>query len=184
MKDALNQKTAAILEPYRARITNYCSKLLNNREDGVEVAQDTLIRAYRNLDSLRDDEALEGWLYTIARNLCYNRLRLGREQIHRGASNIEDVQIEDPDNALEAAEKRVFMEQILTRIRQKARDRRPPWDTLDYQLFSLRLIQDKTFAEIAKLFDKPEGTVRDRYKRHILPVLDSIQAEIRREIQK
>lgn len=62
-----------IVTHYRAKMQQVALRLLRNRADAEEIAQDTFIRAHRGLARFRGDSSLAAWLYRIALNLSRNR---------------------------------------------------------------------------------------------------------------
>ena len=65
----------ALFETYHDRIYHYVLGLVKSPAEAEDVTQDTFLRAYRHGDSLRDPEAVRGWLYRIATHACLDRLR-------------------------------------------------------------------------------------------------------------
>lgn len=67
----------------RERIVRLCTKITGRADVAEDLAQETLIEAWRHVDQLRRPEAIEAWLSGIARNVCLRWLRKqGREQAH------------------------------------------------------------------------------------------------------
>src|ERR1017187_1445370 len=64
-----------LFETYHDRIYRYVLGLVRNAAEAEDLTQDTFLRAYRYGDSLRDPEAVRGWLYRIATHVCLDRLR-------------------------------------------------------------------------------------------------------------
>ena len=56
---------------------SYCRSLLREPEDAADAVQDTFLIATAKLGGLRDPGKLRSWLYAVARNECYRRLRSG-----------------------------------------------------------------------------------------------------------
>lgn len=68
-----------LCEPLRADLYRFAFWLARNRSVAEDVVQETLMRAWRSLDSLTDDGAARAWLLTIARRehaRLYERKRL------------------------------------------------------------------------------------------------------------
>ena len=65
----------ASLEAYRPRIVRHIRTLVRNSADAEDLAQETLLRAHRHLDSLKDPGALGLWLYRIATHVSLDFLR-------------------------------------------------------------------------------------------------------------
>lgn len=70
----------AALPAQRARLVKLCAHLTGSAADADDLAQETLLEAWRSLDKLRDVAGLDAWLAAIARNICLRRTRRrGRE---------------------------------------------------------------------------------------------------------
>ena len=67
--------STAVAERYRASIYRYILRLVRDPERANDLTQETFLRVHQRLEGLRDPAALEAWLYRIATNICYDRLR-------------------------------------------------------------------------------------------------------------
>ena len=85
-----------IFERYTRPIISFIFYMVNQSELAEELAQETFVRAYRNLNALRDDIKLSTWLFGIARNVARESLR---ERSREGSH----VDLDDP-SALEVCD--------------------------------------------------------------------------------
>jgi RNA polymerase sigma-70 factor, ECF subfamily len=60
---------------FHLRIEIFCRRLMQSREDAEDVVQVAFDKAFESLTSLRDPGQFGSWLFTIARNEAYGRLR-------------------------------------------------------------------------------------------------------------
>ena len=60
------------------KIFRRCMALTMNKEEAQDVAQDTFLRALEKIDQF-DGRNLEGWLFTIARNIFIDKTRKKKE---------------------------------------------------------------------------------------------------------
>jgi RNA polymerase sigma-70 factor, ECF subfamily len=98
-----------LFETYHDRIYRYVLGLVKNPAEAEDLTQDTFLRAYRRGDSLRDPEAVRGWLYRIATHVCLDRLRQRKSLVsldsEEGKDRIEPPVAESP-SPLEVSERK------------------------------------------------------------------------------
>ncbi|MEK7748017.1 MAG: sigma-70 family RNA polymerase sigma factor [Nitrospirota bacterium] len=64
-----------LFEKYHRPIISFCFRFLGDKEQSEEIAQETFLQVYRFAEGYRPLAKFSTWLYTIAKNLCLNRLR-------------------------------------------------------------------------------------------------------------
>ena len=67
--------SAAVAHRYRASIYRYILRLVRNGSLADDLTQEAFLRVHQHIADLKDAAALEAWLYRIATNLSYDRLR-------------------------------------------------------------------------------------------------------------
>jgi RNA polymerase sigma-70 factor (ECF subfamily) len=63
------------VEVFHPRLFRYTLMVCGQREDAEEVAQETLLRVFQNLQQLREPERVRSWVFRIARNFCLMKRR-------------------------------------------------------------------------------------------------------------
>jgi len=76
-----------LFQANRDRIYRYVLGMVRNGAEAEDLTQETILRAYRRRDSLRDPNAVRGWLYRIATRVCLDRMR----------QRVQNVSIEDAE---------------------------------------------------------------------------------------
>ncbi len=66
---------AALVEPYRRELHAHCYRMLGSVYDADDALQETLLRAWRGLQSFEGRSQLRSWLYTIATNTCLTQIQ-------------------------------------------------------------------------------------------------------------
>jgi RNA polymerase sigma-70 factor (ECF subfamily) len=67
--------SASVAARYRPAIYRYILRLDGNAARAEDLTQETFLRVHQHLGNLTDARALEGWLYRIATNVFYDRVR-------------------------------------------------------------------------------------------------------------
>ena len=64
-----------IVEIYKDKVFQLAFRMLGNRHEAEDIAQEAFIRAYINIESFNINLKFSTWLYRIATNLCIDRIR-------------------------------------------------------------------------------------------------------------
>jgi RNA polymerase sigma-70 factor (ECF subfamily) len=143
---------------HQQRVYAVCLRVLGNREDAADAAQDAFLSALRKLAQFRGDALFTTWLHRIAVNACYDILRKhARQPMLRLADDPEGPTREEgtpiPDHADTVAGTRDAAA-ALALVPQEFR-----------VALVLADVQDMAYEEIAKVLDVPVGTVKSRVHR-------------------
>jgi RNA polymerase sigma factor (sigma-70 family) len=66
---------ASLVTKHKTLVFSIALKILNNREDAEEIAQDTFLKAYQSLKSFEQKSKFSTWLYRIAYNGAISKTR-------------------------------------------------------------------------------------------------------------
>ena len=69
-----------LVSRWEKRVYNYLLRLVRNREDALDLAQDVFLKAFQNLKKLDDPDRFAAWLFRIAHNEAYSLLRKNRPE--------------------------------------------------------------------------------------------------------
>jgi RNA polymerase sigma-70 factor (ECF subfamily) len=133
---------AEAVAPYLDRLYGYCHRLVANPADADDLLQDTLIRAMRGYDELRDVGHTKGWLFAIATNCSRDHARARGREV--------------PTTALEDAEETATDDDFSLFDRVAVEDPFPYSDEL--HLDFLRLFRDEDVREILASLGPRFGT--------------------------
>ena len=165
-----------LFDRHQKAVMSYCLLSANgDRERAMDLLQETFARAFRSLTGLTEPERFQGWLFTIAANVC--RTQGEKEQRHRRALDAlaleREVELPAEDGA--ARERRVA---LVRRLLEGVPDQ-----TLR-QIVTLKYGEpEHTTREISQTLGIPHGTVtvklmrfRDAVKRDLCRMLAEQEA--------
>ncbi|NRA92219.1 MAG: sigma-70 family RNA polymerase sigma factor [Psychroserpens sp.] len=98
---------AVLVDRYKDLVFTLALRMLKNREEAEEVAQDTFIKAFRKLDKFKGDSKFSTWIYRVAYNTCLDRIKKNRK--HLNDVTIDEFtinQVVSIDNVLNTIEKK------------------------------------------------------------------------------
>ena len=111
---------SAIVARFRGRIMRVARSHGLNTYQADDVAQETWLRLYRNLERVRDPLALGAWVDTTARRECLRALRgTRREELTSDELGVEREAPEEADEQLEA--RRVALARALANLPERQR---------------------------------------------------------------
>ncbi|KQX59636.1 MULTISPECIES: sigma-70 family RNA polymerase sigma factor [unclassified Streptomyces] len=79
MSDAATATTEE-LDKYRRELTGYCYRMLGSSFEAEDAVQDTMVRAWKAIESFEGRSSLRSWLYRIATNVCLDALNAGNRR--------------------------------------------------------------------------------------------------------
>jgi len=155
--DAFNR----LISRWEKRLYNYLLALVRNREDSLDLCQESFLKAYRSLSTLEDGEKFPQWLFRIAHNLAFSHLRRDTP-VDSGESWPEDDRegaIPQTGTSLPIGPARSMFTLELEFTVAKALESLSPEQQ---EAIVLKVYQGFQFAEIAEILSCPVSTVKSR----------------------
>ena len=88
-------------------IYNYIYRMVGNRDDALDLCQESFLKAYRELGNLKDRDRFSSWLYRIAHNVCYSSVGASRMPIENRLA-VEKALSQLPDDQKEVVVLKVY----------------------------------------------------------------------------
>ncbi|MBT5058847.1 MAG: sigma-70 family RNA polymerase sigma factor [Gemmatimonadetes bacterium] len=150
-----------VVRRHHERLIQFVFRLVNDRDDAADVAQDTFIKAHRRFGDFRGEAGLFTWLYRIAYNESISLLRRRklRGYLRLGSDGRVD-QVWDPALAIEDDPSAELESQQVQQQVAEAVASLPPRQRA---IFSMRHYEELSHAEIARVIGRSEGAVRANY---------------------
>lgn len=137
---------------HKGAIYAFCFKMLLDREQALDVMQETFLRIYENRDRLLNAGSFKAWTFTIARNQCLNHLR----RSHRHVALDERLPLPEALPlrqlaALEKSEQIALVNHFLAQLKPDYRE-----------VLILREYQNLSYEEIAAITRSTLSAVKSR----------------------
>lgn len=139
-----------IVDRYQSIVFSIAMKVLKNREDAEEMAQESFIKAYKSLHTFKGNAKFSTWLYRITYNSCISELR--KRKIH--FTSTEEVQISDEAQEMDLEG---IPEENRAKVIKEAMSRLPEDE---YMLVLLFYFEDKSIEEISKVTGLTESNAK------------------------
>ena len=160
---------AVLVDSYKSYAFTIALKVLNNRTEAEEAAQDSFIKAFHYLRSFNRQAKFSTWLYRIVFNTAISYKRKNRVQ----CQSIDNMPIEysgDSNRSLERSDKEVFVRQAMEKLSEA--------DRLAIQLY---YINEFSLEEVAGILNQPLNTVKVRVHRARQRVGDELKKILKEE---
>lgn len=169
---------AELVNRYKSYAFTIALKILENKPEAEEAAQDAFIKAYHHLRNFNRESKFSTWLYRIAFNtaISYKRKRKARPDDPFGRASlqsIENVIIEygqGGDGMLERSDKKKFINLAMSKLNEA--------DRLALNLFYL---QEFSLEEIADITGMQANTVKVRVHRARQRLADELKTLLKKE---
>lgn len=154
----LSKKAGAfeqLIEQYKRLVAHMVFRMVSNKSDREDIAQDVFLKVYKNLRQFRRESKLSTWIARIAFNTCSNYLDKKQvplfEDIAPNEMTVDSVASGEalPDRNAELTD---ISERLRTEI-----DKLP----VHYRtIVTLYHLEEMTYREIGNIMNLPEGTVK------------------------
>ena len=158
------QSFALLLHRYRTPLVNFLYRMVRNREQAEDLAQEVFIRVYRARADYVPSAKFTTWLFRIATNLALNSVRDTRHQrMELSLDTPVTVDAEDGDERpLDVAEKNPNIEEHLVQEAQRDMIRHAIDKLPEKQRAAVLLhkYQDLDYGEISKILQCSESALK------------------------
>lgn len=168
----------ALMKKYHDPICNLLYRMIREKDEVEDLAQEAFIKAFQSLASFNEEYAFSTWLFKIATNNCIDYIRKRKLQTFSIDKPIEskdgEFSFEIPDSTYEPDRELIARQR--SRLLEEAIKSLPP----KYRtVILMRHSEEKDYAEIAKELRLPIGTV----KAHIFRAREMLYKNLRKKIQ-
>ena len=156
-----------LVDEHRDRVFNLTYRMLGNRAEAEDVAQEVFITVFKTIDQFREESKFSTWLYRVTVNHCKNRIKYlarrhdrNRDELDEQSSGVNGavvgvpIRAAQPDRALESAQTEKLLQEAIASLDDDHRI-----------VVVLRDVEDLSIEEICEITKLPDGTVKSRLHR-------------------
>lgn len=161
-----------LVTKYQDVVFSIALKVLKNREEAEEIAQETFIKAFRSIHSFRGKSKFSTWLYSIAYNTCITSVRKKKFP----TTSIDQVPLNEEEEEWDSFD---LSEEERSKILEMSLKQLPPDE---YTMVILYYYEDQSIEDISRVTGLSESNVkvklhRTRKKLHLI-MSDLMKKEI------
>lgn len=163
LKNGDQRAFAIFVSQHQQRVFRIVYRMLGNEHEAEDVAQEVFVSVFKSISNFRGDSKIETWLFRIATNHCYNRIKYLQRRAHDKKMAFEEHadsrgygsrKSERPDALAEGYELERQLQLSLLELSEEHRT-----------LLILRDIESLAYDEIAQITGLEIGTVKSRLHR-------------------
>ena len=178
LRDRDERAFRELVETHRDRVFNITYRMLGDRAEAEDVAQEVFISVFKTIDSFREQAKFSTWLYRVTVNHCKNRIKYLARRHDRDRDELDETSHEtngaagvprhvQPDRALEGAQLEVLLQEAIAHLDDDQR-----------VVVVLRDVEDLSIEEICEITGLPDGTVKSRLHRARLVLRKRLQRHV------
>jgi RNA polymerase sigma-70 factor (ECF subfamily) len=133
---------------YQTGVFNVCYRILHERGEAEDMAQETFMRAYDRLHTFDLEREFGPWIRRVAANLCFNHLEARKTTLELDEDR-DAGEVQRPEKQVEVRERSEQIRSVLASL--------PPHYRV---VVELRHYQDLSYDEIAKELNIPLSDVK------------------------
>ena len=142
-----------LVDKYKGSVHALAYRKLGDFHTAEEITQDTFLKAYQKLSTLKDPRRFPGWLYVIAARCCISWFRRNR------------LQVESFDNVKRELSAQSCVKYADARLREKVRSALDSLPESERTVLTLYYMAGMTSEEIGRFIGTSCGAIRDRLYR-------------------
>ena len=180
LRDRDERAFRELIDDHRDRVFNITYRMLGNRAEAEDVAQEVFITVFKTIDSFREESKFSTWLYRVTVNHCKNRIKYLARRHDRDRDELDEtsqqtngavtglpVRDPAPDKALQSAQMEKLLQEAIAGLDDDQR-----------AVVILRDVEDLSIEEICEITGLADGTVKSRLHRARLVLRKKMQRHV------
>lgn len=157
-EDAFDQ----IYTQYFKLVKHIAYQYLPSDELANDIAQETFLKMYENIDTFTDNISFSAWLCTIARNLAINEMKKRQREVQLSQ------EIENTKDTSNTPDTITHQNTLLNQVKELLGER-------DYNLFIMKSYHGMSYQELSQLTGETIAALTNRYHRAVKKIKKNIK---------
>jgi RNA polymerase sigma-70 factor (ECF subfamily) len=169
-----SQAFEILIDRYKHMVYTLAYRMVKNREDAEEIAQDSFLKAFTRLNSFKGSARFSTWLYKIAYHKSLDYIKGQKRIVTTGAQDITEVytlaSIESGIDILELKDRKRLIKDAIEALSPD-----------DGVLLTLHYFEELSLKEIAEILEVSANTIKVRLHRSRKRLADILRKKLEPE---
>jgi len=166
---------AELVGCYQKKIFIFAYGFFPNREDALEIVQETFMRIFAKIDGYQPQQSFAGWVYRLTHNICidYYRKFAKKNALENNVADVPEKQLavtDDCHRLLESRQMSAAIDRAVENLSLKQKT-----------VFALKYRQGMTLQQAAEVMDVSLGTVKTLHHRALRRIRQDVGGDARGE---
>ena len=153
VKEGDREAFMTVTSLYQKKVFLLAFSFFHNREDAMDVVQETFLRLYQKVNMFQKGKSFQNWLLQIAKNICidYYRKNYQKKREFETGKSIEEMNLplQNKENPLDSVDLKTIFSRCLKKITEKQR-----------MIFVMKHYNQLKYREISQILNISLGTVK------------------------
>jgi RNA polymerase sigma-70 factor (ECF subfamily) len=177
IKGGEREAFAELVGLYQKKIFVFAYGFFPNREDALEIVQETFMRIFAKIGGYQPERSFSGWVYRLAQNICidYYRKFAKKNALENSFSDVPEKQlavVDDCQGVLESRQMSAAIDRAAENLSLKQKS-----------VFTLKYRQGMKLQQVAEVMNISLGTVKTLHHRALRKIRKEIGANARGEYE-
>lgn len=143
-----------LMEKYQEKVYWVIRRMVIDHESSDDIAQETFVKVWKNLDKFKGESKLYTWIYRIATNEALTHLRKKKRRFFLPIGDLENELIStlEADTYYSGDEIQLKLQRAILTLPEKQR-----------LVFNMKYFEELKFREIAEVLEVTVGSLKAQY---------------------
>ncbi len=171
IQDGDKEAFGELVGRYQKKIFIFAYGFFPNRDDAMEIVQETFMRIFAKIDGYRPQQSFAGWVYRLTHNICIDTYRkfAKKNALENNIADVPEKQLavlENSHGALELRQMSAAIDRAAANLSSKQKS-----------VFTLKYRQGMKLQQVAEIMNVSLGTVKTLHHRALKKIRTEVIAD-------